>query len=103
MDWPIPRNLTEVRGFLGTLGTIRMFIKNFALHAKPLVQLTKKNVDFEFGEAELLSMEKMKLLAKTCPAIRAIDYASLNEVILAVDSSSIAVGFILWQVGDDGR
>jgi hypothetical protein len=40
VDWPICRNLTEVRGFLGTLGTIRIFIKDFASHAKPLVQLT---------------------------------------------------------------
>ena len=42
LDWPICKNLTEVRGFLGTMGTIRIFIKNFAIHAKPLVQLTKK-------------------------------------------------------------
>ena len=103
MDWPICRNLTEVRGFLGTLGTIQVFIKNFAMHAWPLVQLTRKNIKFEFGGEQLLAMEKMKFLMQQCPTIRAINYCSENEVILSVDSSWMAVGFILSQVGDDGK
>lgn len=103
MDWPICRNLTDVRGFLGTMGTIRIFIKDFAMHARPLVQLTKKDSEFEFGLEHLEAMEKLKLLAKNSPAIRAINYHSNNEVILAVDSSWMAVGFILSQLGDDRR
>jgi hypothetical protein len=103
IDWPVCRNLTEVRGFLGTLGTIRVFIKNFAMHARPLVQLTRKNVDFEFGGEHLLAIEKMKHFTKEYPAIRAINYHSDNEVILAVNSSWMAVGFVLYQLGDDGR
>jgi len=67
LDWPICKSLTEVRGFLGTLGTIRIFIKNFAMHAKPLVDLTRKNIEFNFGPDQLLSMEKLKLLARDCP------------------------------------
>jgi len=103
LDWPICNDLTEVRGFLGTLGTIRIFIKDFALHARPLVQLTRKDVEFDFGEDQLIAMETLKQLTEDCQAIRAIDYMSSNEVILAVDSSWIAVGFILSQIGDDGK
>ena len=95
--------MTEVQGFLGTLGTVRIFVKNFAMHARPLVQLTKKNVDFEFGNEQLLAMEKLKYLVENCTAIKAIDYSSENEVVLAVDSSWMAVGFILSQQGDDGK
>jgi hypothetical protein len=73
------------------------------MHSKPLVQLTRKNVDFEFGEEQLLAMEKLKYFVKNCSAIRAIDYESKNEVVLAVDSSWMAVGFILSQQGDDGK
>ncbi|KAJ3564557.1 hypothetical protein NP233_g8218 [Leucocoprinus birnbaumii] len=101
LDWPIPKSLTEVRGFLGTVGTIRIFIKDFATIARPLVRLTKKDVEFEFGEEERLSMEKLKVLTKNSPAIRAIDYTSDREVILAVDTSYIAVGYILSQMGLD--
>ena len=48
-------------------------------------------------------MEKLKGLAKDSPAIRAIDYASGREVVLAVDTSYIAVGYILSQIGIDGK
>ena len=103
IDWPICRNLTEVRGFLGTLGTIRIFIRDFAAHAKPLVKLTRKDVEFEFGEEQLMAMERLKLFVQNCEAIKAIDYGSDQEVTLAVDSSWMAVGFILSQQGADGK
>ena len=48
-------------------------------------------------------MEKLKILVRDCPAVRALNYAVDNEVILAVDSSWMAVGYILSQVGDDKR
>ena len=103
VDWPICRNLTEVRGFLGTLGTVRIFIKNFAMHAEPLVQLTRKGVEFEFEDEHVMAMEKLKALVQESEAIRAIDYSSDREVTLAVDSSWMAVGFILSQQGEDGK
>ena len=37
------------------------------------------------------------------PALRRLDYESGREVVLAVDTSVIAVGFILSQEGDDGK
>ena len=73
------------------------------MHARPLVQLTRKNIEFEFSSKQLLAMEKMKFLTQQCPTICAINYRSDNEVILSVDSSWMAVGFILSQVGDDGK
>jgi len=103
VDWPVCKSLTEVRGFLGTVGTIRIFIKNYATIACPLVHLTRKNVEFTFGKEELVAMKKLKGLAKDSPAIRAIDYASGCEVVLAVDTSYIAVGYILSQIGIDGK
>ena len=94
LDWPECQNLTEVRGFLGTLGTIRIFIKNFAMHARPLVQLTRKEVDFEFGDEQIAAMATLKGLVKETKAIKAIDYDCKREVTLAVDSSWMAVGFV---------
>jgi hypothetical protein len=48
--WPACRDLTEVRGFLGTCGVVRVFIQNFAELACPLVQLTRKDVDLCGGK-----------------------------------------------------
>lgn len=103
VKWGIPRSLTEVRGFLGVLGTLRMFIRDFAMHAEPLVKLMRKKsaAEFEFGIKELEAMEKLKVMVASCPAIRPIEYECDREVILAVDSSNIAVGYVLYQMGID--
>ena len=101
MDWPTPKDVTAVRGFLGTVGILRIFLKDLAFHAAPLVHLTCCQVEFIFGVDQHLSMEKLKILVRDCPAIRPIDYHCGREVILAVDSSYIAVGYILLQVGSD--
>jgi len=95
MDWLIYKSLTKVQGFLGIVGTICIFIKNYAIIACSLVHLTCKNVEFVFGKEELVAIEKLKELAKDSPVIRAIDYTSGRKVVLAVDTSYIAIGYIL--------
>ena len=47
-------------------------------------------------------MDRLKEAVIASPAIRPIDYLSKNEVILAVDSSFIACGWILFQLDDNG-
>lgn len=102
-DWPVPDNLTSVRGFLGTCGLVRIFIRDFAKHSRPLVLLTRKDTLFHFDDQHHEAMNTIKDLVVHSPALRPIDYAQPWEVILAVDSSIIAVGFILMQVRPDNR
>ena len=42
-NWPTPRNLQELRGFLRFANFYHRFIKNFAKLARPLNDLTKKD------------------------------------------------------------
>ena len=103
MDWPVPTCLTEVRSFLGTMGFVRIFILNYSLIAQPLIRLTRKGVPFEFGDEQLDAMNKLKQTLAESPALKAIDYVAQREVVLAVDSSNMGVGYILMQEGEDGR
>ena len=102
-DWPECQNISQVRGFLGTCGVLRMFIKDFSKIARPLINLTRKDVPFEFGTDQQVAMQRLKDAVMNSPALRRIDYESGREVILAVDTSVIAVGYILMQVGEDGK
>lgn len=51
-NWPIPRNLRNVRAFIGFANFYRQFIKDFSKHARPLHDLTKKDTSFIWSEAQ---------------------------------------------------
>ena len=99
--WGPCRSLTEVKVFLGTVGVCRIFIQNFAHRASALIQLTRKDVPFEFGTKQIVAQEDLKNALINSPAIRAIDYTSAAPVILSVDTSYIAIGFFLSQCDPD--
>jgi hypothetical protein len=102
-NWGHCKNLSEVRAFLGTVGLFRIFIKNFSLRAHHLVKLTRKAVPFEFGPEQIAAQADLKKAVIDSPALRPINYKSDSPVILAVDTSYIAVGYYLCQCDDDNR
>ena len=97
--WPIPRNVSDVRAFLGTCGVHRIFIKDYTIIARPLITLTRKGEPFEIGPDQLEAMDLLKEAIVTSPALRPLDYESEHPVILAVDSCANGVGYILSQRG----
>src|SRR5258708_23302326 len=105
--WPACRNPMEVRGFLGTVGVVQHWIRDFTKIAKPLTLLTKKMTlsEFKWMEEAQESMELLKHLALTAVPVRMLDYElarkvkSLNQqennmefVSIHVDASNIGVG-----------
>jgi hypothetical protein len=100
-NWEPCNDLSDVRAFVGTVGLCRMFIRNFASRAHHLIKLTRKEAVFEFGEDQLAAMDDLKNALVNSPALRPIDYTSGASVILSVDTSYIAVGFLLAQCDVD--
>jgi hypothetical protein len=96
-NWGPCKDLSDVRVFLGTVGVCRIFIHNFSKRANPLVKLTRKGAPFEFGPEQVAAQEDLKTALIGSPALRPIDYTSDSPVILAVDTSQLAVGFYLCQ------
>jgi len=96
--------VSEVRGFLGMTGTVQNWIRGFAEVADPLMKLTRVTKGkFFWEEKQKLAMKEIKERVATCEAIRPIDHSLLFEVILSIDTSVIAVGFILAQRDADRR
>ena len=50
IDWKPPRNVSEVRRFLGLAGYYRRFVKGFSIIATPMTRLLQKDVKFEWSE-----------------------------------------------------
>ena len=99
--WGPCKDVSEVHAFLGTIGMCCMFILNFAKRANPLVHLMCKGVPFHFGEEQRVAQEDLKKALLASPTLRPLDYTSDSPVILAIDTSPLAVGFYLCQADKD--
>jgi len=51
-NWPIPKTPTEVWAFLGFTRYYQYFVKNYLLIAWPLLDLTKKTVEWHWGKPQ---------------------------------------------------
>lgn len=102
--FPRPRNATEVRSFLGLVTYVRHWIRDFGNIAHPLRQLTKKDAVFEWTDSCESAFEALKQAVGRDILLKKIDYREgAGEIILAVDSSSVAAGGALWQNDANGR
>ena len=44
IKWPVPRSTKDVQKFLGLANYYRWFVKDFAMIAKPLYKMTRKEI-----------------------------------------------------------
>jgi hypothetical protein len=59
-EWEQPRNVIEVRSFLGLAGYYRRFIENFSKIARPMTNLLKKTKEFEWTPRCEQSFQELK-------------------------------------------
>ena len=51
LSWKQPKNVSEIRSFLGLAGYYRWFIEDFSRIVGPMTQLLKKDKKFEWSKA----------------------------------------------------
>ena len=94
-----PKNIKELRSFLGLINYYRKFLPNLALILEPLNSLLRGNQKYVWTSACDQSFEIVKKLLTTTQVLAHYD-ADL-PVTLATDASAYGVGTVLSHVGKD--
>jgi hypothetical protein len=97
-DWKQPRTPTDIRKFLGFTGYYRYFIPNYSKIARPLLDLTKKAVIWEWGEKQTKAFEELKRRMCANPVLIQPNFN--RRFYLQCDASAYGVGAVLSQEGE---
>lgn len=101
IEFPAPRNMHDVRRFLGMSGFFRRLIVRLAHIAAPLHALLKKEVEFKWGRDEEQAFERLKEALSSKPVLQAFDPKRATE--LHTDASALGLGTLLLQRDDQKR
>ncbi|CAL1409480.1 unnamed protein product [Linum trigynum] len=95
MNWAPPKNVSEVRSFLGLAGYYRRFVEGFASIAKPITQLLQKGKAFTWDEKCKKAFEVLKEKLTSAPVLTLP--TSGGEYCIYSDASHQGLGCVLMQ------
>ncbi|CAG2224221.1 unnamed protein product [Mytilus edulis] len=96
-----PKNVKEVRMFLGLCNYYRKFIHNYSKITSALNQLLHKDQQFHWTDECQRSLETLKTKLTSAPILVFPDFN--KEFILHTDASGTAIGYVLGQHDKDKK
>ena len=97
VEWKPPRNVIEVRSFLGLAGYYRRFVKGFSMTSAPMTKLLQKNVKYEWSEKFQRSFDNLKAFLTEAPVLT--QPICGREYVIFSDVSLNGLGCVLMQEG----
>jgi hypothetical protein len=95
MDWKPPTTVRQIRSFLGLAGYYRRFITNFFRIAKPMTELLKKGVKYEWSQKCEDAFHALRQHLTIAPVLAQPDNTKPFEVYC--DASGTGLGCVLMQ------
>jgi len=97
--WPVPKNVTDIRSFLGLAGYYRCFVEGFSKIAAPLTALTRKGKKFEWTQKCEENFQELKRKLTSAPVLTIPDVDTGNFIIYS-DAFRTGLGAVLMQKGN---
>lgn len=98
LNAPEPKDLQELQAYMGLLNFYRCFTPNLSSEMKPLFDLTRKGVPFEWDEACKTCFLRSKDLLKRSNLLMLYD--PKKELGVVCDASSYGVGGVIFHIVD---
>ena len=97
-NFPVPKNVKEVRRFIGMAQFCRRFIKDLNVELSPLYELTKTKSNFIWTIECQSSFDEVKRMLTTPPVL--VSPSDKSDFILETDASDIGSGYCLKIAND---
>jgi hypothetical protein len=95
LEWEAPKNIKQIREFLGMAGYYRRFIEGFSTIARPMTKLLQKNTPFVWSEECEASFQTLKEKLTTAPVLAVTETG--KDYTVYCDASKNGLGCVLMQ------
>ena len=100
VEAPPPKNVSELKSFLGMVNYYGKFLPNLSTTLAPLYQLLRKETPWRWGDEEQQAFDKVKEFLQSPNLL--VHFDGEKPIVLACDASPYGVGAVLSHRMEDG-
>jgi hypothetical protein len=97
MEWPTPKDVSDIRSFMGLARYYRIFIKGFSKIGCPITALQKKGAKFTWTQECEERFQSLKHLLTHAPVLKIADPE--DDFLVCTDDCKEGLGGVLMQGG----